>query len=336
MTVAHPWLRATPVGHPRPWRMLWITTAWGSCFVGITIALEDAPVLWLAALRALIAGAALALLIGIQRVPIPRDPRTWALVVCLGAVNIAVVFATMFGAATGLSTGIVSVLANAQPILILLPAWWIYRERPTPVAIVAIALGFAGLLVIVLPVGLGSGAWIALTSAAATTAGTLIGRIVQADPRFVAAAQLLIGGALLAGTAAFAEGPPRIYWSIPFLLALLFLSLVGTAATTVAWFTETRRARLDILAAWTLLVPVFGVLLSLVVLREDPGLWGWIGIVIVLISMALLAAGSRRRFSAAGIAAVATVPRTAEHATPDSDGRDESHRHPMRPERKHR
>ena len=76
MTVAHPWLRATPVGHPRPWRMLWITAAWGSCFVGITIALEDAPVLWLAALRALIAGGALALLIGIQRVPIPRDPRT--------------------------------------------------------------------------------------------------------------------------------------------------------------------------------------------------------------------------------------------------------------------
>ena len=118
--------------------------------------------------------------------------------------------------------------------------------------------------------------------------------------------------------------------------ARLFLSLVGTAATTVAWFTETRRARLDILAAWTLLVPVFGVLLSLVVLREDPGLWGWIGIVIVLISMALLAAGSRRRSSAAGIAAVATVPRTAEHATPDSDGRDETHRHPMRPERKYR
>lgn len=317
--------------------MLWITAAWGSCFVAITIALNDAPMLWLAALRALVAGAALALLTGIQRVPIPRDARTWALVVCLGVVNIALGFATMFGAATGLSTGIASVLANAQPILILLPAWWLYRERPTPSAIAAIAIGVAGLLVIVLPAGLGSGAWIALTSAAATTAGTLISRIVQADPRFVAAAQLLIGGVVLAGTAALVEGTPRIGWSISFILALLFLSLVGTAATTVAWFAETRRARLDVLAAWTLLVPVFGILLSLLFLREDPGMWGWIGTGIVLISMALLAAGSRHRTAPAQAARTGPIPRIpTAPATSHPDVPDETHGQRMRPGRKPR
>ena len=326
--------RPAPLGNPRPLRMLWITAAWGSCFVAITIALNDAPALWVAALRALIAGAALALLTGIQRVPVPRDLRTWVLVGCLGVVNIALGFATMFGAATGLSTGIASVLTNAQPILILLPAWWIYRERPTSSAVVAAGIGFVGLLVIALPGGLGSGAWIALTSAAATTAGTLISRIVPADPRFVAAAQLLIGGAVLAGTATLTEGPPRIGWSIPFILALLIMSLVGTAATPVAWFTETRRARLDVLAAWTLLVPVFGILLSLLIRREDPGLWGWIGVGIVLVSMTLLATGSPRRISAALTVLVPSIP--AKHAVPDPHVRNETRRNRIRPERNHR
>lgn len=329
--------RPAPLENPPPLRMLWITAAWGSCFVAITIALNSAPALWIAALRALIAGAALALLTGAQRVPIPRDLRTWALVGCLGVVNIALGFATMFGAATGMSTGIASVLTNAQPILILLPAWWLYRERPTPSAIAAGGIGFVGLLVIALPSGLGSGAWVALTSAVATTAGTLISRTVQADSRFVAAAQLLIGGVILASAATLADGPPRINWNIPFILALLFMSLVGTAATTVAWFTETRQARLDVLAAWTLLVPVFGILLSLLVLREGPDLWGWIGTGIVLISMILLAAGSRRRTSAARTVPTAPLLRNpAEHATPAPDALYETQRHRIRPERNHR
>jgi len=39
---------------PKPLRMLWITFAWGSCFVAIDIGLTDAPVLWFAALRGFI------------------------------------------------------------------------------------------------------------------------------------------------------------------------------------------------------------------------------------------------------------------------------------------
>ena len=198
-TVVRPLADASRHGHPRPLRMLWVTLAWGSCFVAITVGLQDAPPLWLAALRALIAGVALATVAGIQRAPLPRDPKTWALIGCLGLVNIALAFATMFVAATGLSTGIASVLANAQPILILLPAWWLYRERPTPAAIAAIGLGFTGLLIIVLPSGLGTGAWLSLTSAAAITAGTLIGGAISAGAN-VKAVQRMLGHASAAMT----------------------------------------------------------------------------------------------------------------------------------------
>ena len=39
--------------------MILITAAWGSCFVAIDWGLRDAPVLWFAALRSLLAGAVL-------------------------------------------------------------------------------------------------------------------------------------------------------------------------------------------------------------------------------------------------------------------------------------
>lgn len=277
--------------------MLWVVLAWGSCFMTISIGLQDATLLWLAALRALTAGVALLLVTGIRRTPLPRDRRTWVLLVCLGLVNVALAYATMFGGIIGLSTGVAAVLANVQPILILLPAWWLYHERPSRTALVAILLGLAGLLLIVLPTGLGTGAWLSLSSAVAVTIGTLISRVVRADPFVVATTQLLIGGAVLAIVAAVVEGPPTINWNLRFVLVLLFMSLVGTAATTVAWFTEARRSRLDILTTWTLLVPVVGIVLSVVFLNERQGVWGWVGTAVVLVSMLLLVVTHRRAAS---------------------------------------
>ena len=61
---------------PSPLRMLWITAALGACFLGIRWELRDAPVLWFAALRALIGGTALAVVVAVQRRPLPRSART--------------------------------------------------------------------------------------------------------------------------------------------------------------------------------------------------------------------------------------------------------------------
>lgn len=273
---------------PSPWRMLWVTFVWGSCFVAISVGLQDAPLLWLAALRALVAGAALLILTVIRRVPVPRGARSWTLIGVLGLVNVAIAYAAMFGGTIGLTTGAASVLANIQPVLILLPAWWLYRERPSLRSVAAMLAGLAGLLLIVLPAGAGTGAWLSLTSAAAITAGTLISRAVRADPFLVAAVQLLLGGGILLVAAAIVEGPPVIDWTPGFVLSLLWMSLAGTAATTVAWYAETQRSRLDILTAWTILVPVFGIVLSVGLLQETQSVLGWTGTAIVIGSVALL------------------------------------------------
>ena len=258
----------------------------GSCFLFIAWGLRDAPALWFAALRALTAGAVLVAVGFLQRRQQPRGVRAWGWITLIGLVNVTLAFAAMFAGVAGLATGTAAVLANAQPLLILLPAWWLYGERLSWRTAVALVVGFAGLLLVALPGGGGSGAALSLVAAAAVTAGTLLSRrLAGLDVVAATGWHLLIGGLALAGVALRVEGAPVIAWTPRFVLALVFLSLVGTAATTVAWFVEARRSRLDALTAWTFLTPVVGLVLAALVLGERPTGWSAVGLAASLVAM---------------------------------------------------
>jgi probable blue pigment (indigoidine) exporter len=73
---------------PRARRMLWITAAWGSCFLFIAWGLRDAPALWFAALRALTARAVLVAVGFLQRRQQPRGVRAWGWLTLIGLVNV--------------------------------------------------------------------------------------------------------------------------------------------------------------------------------------------------------------------------------------------------------
>ncbi|CDZ89659.1 conserved membrane hypothetical protein [Rhodococcus ruber] len=269
---------------PKPLRMLWITTAWGACFLGIRWGLEYAPILWFAALRAVLAGVALLVLCVLQHRPMPRGRHAWLLIVVLGGVNVTVAFAAMFGGVAGLSTGTAAVLANAQPLLIVLPAWWWYGEAVSWRTVIALIVGFVGLVLLAAPGG--QGALLALFSAVAITAGTLLSRrLVGLDVVAASGWHFVLGGVGLIGWAAAVEGAPTIAWSPGFLGVLIALSLVGTAAAFVGWFVESQHCRLDALTAWTFLVPVIGVVLAAVVLGERPTRWTAFGLAVVLVSL---------------------------------------------------
>ncbi|WP_051004136.1 MULTISPECIES: DMT family transporter [unclassified Rhodococcus (in: high G+C Gram-positive bacteria)] len=271
---------------PKPWRLLWITASWGACFVAIRWGLRDSSLLWFAALRALVAGVCLVLVAEVQSRPRPRGFHAWLLITVLGLVNVAVAFAAMFAGVSGLATGTAAVLANAQPLLILLPAWWLYGEAVTVQTAAALAVGFSGLLVVAVPGGGGSGALLSLLAAAAITGGTLLSRrLAGLDVLAASGWHFVIGGVALAVWAGMVEGPPAIDWTPRFVAVLAFLSLVGTAAAFVAWFTETRHCRLDALSAWTFLAPVVGIILGSLLFGEWPTGWSAAGLLAVLASM---------------------------------------------------
>lgn len=275
--------------HPRPLRMLLVSAVWGGCFTAIRLGLRDAPVLWFASLRALIAGVALVGVATWQRRPVPRGGRTWCLIGLLAVTNATIAFAAMFAGVDGLATGTAAVLANAQPLLILLPAWWLYKELVSVGTALGLVVGFTGLLIVALPGGGGRGAWLSLLAAMAITVGTLLSRqFEQFDVIQVAGWHFVIGGMLLAVAAGAVEGIPHIDWTIRFALSLAFLALVGTALAFWVWFTEVRRSPLGEVAAWTFLVPVFGIAFGIVLAGERPGGWTLVGLAVVLASMGIV------------------------------------------------
>ncbi len=271
---------------PRPARMVWISAAWGGCFVTIRWGLRDAPVLWFATLRALVAGAALLTLAAAQRRPRPTGARAWKLISLLAVTNASLGFGAMFAGVDGLATGTAAVLTNAQPLLVLVPAWWLYGERVTARTSVGLIVGFAGLLVVAVPGGGGSGAWLSILAAAAITTGTLLSRqLAGTDVVQAAGWHFVIGGVVLAAVSGAVEGPPQVDWTPRFVMSLAFLGLVGSALAFWAWFTETLRCPLGQLAAWTFLTPVFGIVFALLLTGERPGGWTATGMVLVLGSL---------------------------------------------------
>ncbi len=280
----------THTSRPRAIRMVGITAAWGACFVTIRWGLRDAPVLWFAAMRALVAGVALLSLAAFQGRTRPTGSRTWLLIGLMAVSNSAIGFAAMFAGVNVLATGAAAVLTNAQPLLVLLPAWWLYGERVSLRTSASLIVGFAGLLVVAVPGGGGSGAWLSILAALAITAGTLLARrLDNVDLVQVAGWHFVIGGVILAVVASGVEGLPRIDWTLRFALSLAFLALVGSALAFWAWFTEIQRCALGPLTAWTFLSPVFGVAFAFLLTNERPGGWTTIGMILVLASLWMIA-----------------------------------------------
>ncbi len=281
---------------PSARRMVVVVAFLGACFVAIREGLPYAPVLWFAALRALLAGVVLvALGLGLRR-RLPRGLGEWAVVSGLGLANATIGGAAMFLGTVHLATGISSVLANAQPILIVLPAWALYAERPTARTLAGLGVGFVGLIVVALPGGGGSGAALELVAAGAGTLGTLLARrLGNLDAVVAGGWSFLLGGAALAAWAGLEEGgPASIRFDPRFVAALGFAGLLSTAAVYVIWYEEARRCPLYRLAAWTFAVPVFGLVLALIFEGERPSAWTAAGIAVVLGSLWLVLRGARR------------------------------------------
>ena len=82
--------------------------------------------------------------------------------------------------------------------------------------------------------------------------------------------------------------------------------MIGTVGTNLLWFAEVRRAELVNLTAWTMLTPVFGILLGWLLLSEAPTPSQWLGIALVLAALLLIQLRSPRHHAALP----ATPPRT--------------------------
>lgn len=256
----------------RAWpRLILVTLLWAACFPLITAGLGMAPPLTFAALRALVAGIGLLALAIVLRRPLPRSRQVWLALLGVGLTTTSLGFAGMFLAGGRVSPGLATVIANAQPLIAAVLAYFFLAERLDWPQRVGVVIGFAGILAVAAP-GFNqapagtSPSGVAYVLAAAL--GVAIGNVLlkrlagQVDLLMVMGWQFVLGSAPLWLLATWLEAPVRLVWTPQFVVVLLTLSLLGTALAYGLWFALLAHAELTRLNTFTFLTPAFALIIG--------------------------------------------------------------------------
>jgi drug/metabolite transporter (DMT)-like permease len=162
------------------------------------------------------------------------------------------------------------------PAMTTLLAWPVLGERPTRRAIVGLAVAFAGVVIVAAPTGkVGSGRLIGdvlfVGASLAWATYTLAGR--EATQRFGSVSATVfataVGSLLLLPVTFLGDGWSSLgsatagAWG-----SIAYLSVAGTVLAFVLFYEGVRKLGASSAAAFALLVPIFGVLSSVLVLGE--------------------------------------------------------------------
>lgn len=257
---------------------------WGSTYLVTSEWLPPDRPFTAALFRVLPAGMLLLLLT--RHLPAPGD--RWRLGV-LSALNIGVFQALLFVAAYRLPGGLAAVLGAIQPLLVILLAWSVDRQSPSPFAVGACVLGVMGMALLLLspqtvfePVGIAA----AIVGAACMATGTYLGRRWRMDLPVLALTgwQLFIGGLMLAPVAWLVDAPLPKLTSLQ-VSAYSYLSLAGALLAYALWFRGIARLPSIALASLGLLSPLIAVILGWTLLDQSLAGTAMIGLILVLASV---------------------------------------------------
>lgn len=283
-----------------PWQLPFVLLAamWGSSFLSMKVLVDagwSAP--WVALGRVALGALTLLALLAWRRERLPAGGRLWIHLAILSLLWNALPF-TLFAYGETRIPSVLAGLWNATtPLLTLVVALVAFpeEERPTRSRLVGVAIGFAGVVVVLGPWRGMSGGSLLGQLACLGAAGcyaiaipyarrNLAGRSEGAVS--LVAAQLLCATAVLALAAPFARAP-RLDAGVDAAAALLALGVLSTGLAFAIMQRLVSRYGTAIASLVPYLIPVFSTLLGVLVLGERLTANEPIGAAIVLTGIAI-------------------------------------------------
>lgn len=262
------------------WLMLFLLAAiWGGSFFLVAVAVKDLPPLTVALLRVGFAAITLWMVVLALGLALPRSIKVWQAFFIMGLLNNAIPFTLIVWGQTHIESGLAAILNATTPLsTVIVAGIFLADERITVAKVTGVLLGFAGVLVMLLPTLAGGSSnhlWgqlailgAAISYAFAGTYGRRF-RTMGISPMVTAAGQVTCSTLWLLPFAWFIEQPlslampPLSTW-----LAVMALAVVCTAFAYILYFRILSTAGATNLALVTLLVPVTAILLGMLVLDE--------------------------------------------------------------------
>lgn len=290
----------SPPASERRWfdgMLAWyFVSVWGSGFVATKIGLQHAAPFTFLTLRFAFGIACLVPIVLLARPRFPASRTELGHVVAAGLLMHAVhLGGSHYAQYLGLSAGITALLLSAQPLLTaLIAARWM-NEKLSAHQWAGIALGLAGVALIVghkIDVREAAAASLVAVcvSLAGVTAGTLYQRVFcpLVDLRSASLIQFAAAIAVLAPLAWLVEDT-RIRWSWALAGAIVFLVIGASILAVNALHILMRRGQAARVTSLLYLTPVFAVLLEFAVFRIIPSLPSMLGIAVTCAGVALTA-----------------------------------------------
>jgi drug/metabolite transporter (DMT)-like permease len=286
--------------------LLLLATLWGASYSFIKVAVATIPPITLIALRTLIAGVLLLLIMRWRGTAMPTDAATWRRFAFQAVLNSVIPWTLIAWGERTVDASLATILNSAAPIFTFLFTALITRhEAAPPRKLFGVIAGMAGICLVV-----GVKAFDRVGQELLAEIGIVAATICYAcaaifsrgfaglDPMAPAAGSLLCGAAALIPASVAFEQPWTLAPSEASMLALLGLALFSTAAAFVIYFRLIQTlGSVGTTAQAYLRVPI-GVAVSVIFLGERLAPTAWIGLACVV----------------AGVAAM-TIPARAKQAT---------------------
>jgi drug/metabolite transporter (DMT)-like permease len=286
-------------------KLVMTTFFWGGTFVAGKWAVGEAPPFFVATLRFAIASVVLWALVAWrgrrsgERFHLPEGGAQWAGLFSLGLTG---VFLYNFVFLTGLSRTSAtngSLIVAFNPLLTaVLSAWWL-KERVRPVQAGGLLLALLGVGVVITRgsievirnLSFNHGDILMLGAPLAWALYTIAGKkVLRTFPPLVATAYASLFGTLLLLPAAALEGSlfSGVYHLTAYgWISVLQLALLGTVVGFVWWYDGVAKLGAARASVFVNLVPMFGVLLSALILSEKLNLSQLAGGIVVGIGVAI-------------------------------------------------
>ena len=282
------------------WAALWtVYIVWGSTYLAIRITVETMPPLLAGGVRFLLAGAlvygVLLMRKGRAGTRVSRDELLGSAFVgtalLLGGNGIVMI------AEQDVPSGLASLIIASTPLWVILLRT-LFGEKVSRGTLIGVAVGFAGVGILVLPSDKPEGAplsgliLLVIASACWATGSFFSKRVATPrDPFLSTAVQMLCGGAMLllfglltgeAGDVAFEE------FSAASMFALLYLVLVGSLLAFTAYVWVLQHAPISKVATYAYVNPVIAIFLGWLVLSEEITPFVIAGAAVIVSSVAFI------------------------------------------------
>lgn len=182
-----------------------------------------------------------------------------------------------------------TLLTYTMPLWATLLAWPLLNERPGARDLAALALGFGGVVVLVLgpqlsaPVHKLPGVGLALVAAVLFAFGAVRARTpMPLDPVITTAWQVALGSSAMVAVSLAFEQPRIDALSAANVGSLLYVASVPMAVCYLAWFAALKRLPTSTAAMGSLLVPVYGTVTAAWWLHEPLSATGYAAFLMVL------------------------------------------------------